>query len=96
MFHFSRDVTPKLPRMNCNNGEPNAGMQLLASVHYLLSSSLPLDLQDDLRQVLDSNGATPAATLKNVTHIITNSHQFEGTGEVEAGVHVVMVRVAYF
>ena len=71
-------------------------MQLLASVRYLLSSSQPLDRQDDLRQVLDSNGATPAATLKDATHIITNSHRFEGSGEVEAGVHVVTVCVACF
>lgn len=83
--------------MNQNNDEqPNAGMQLLASVRYFLSSSLPQDRQDDLRQVLDSNGATPAATLKDATHIITNSHRFEGSGEVEAGVHVVTVRVACF
>ena len=68
----------------------------LASVRYFLSSSLPLDRQDDLRQVLDSNGATPAATLKDATHIITNSHRFEGSGEVDAGVHVVTVRVACF
>ena len=88
---------PKLPRMNQNNDEqPNAGMQLLASVRYFLSSSLPQDRQDDLRQVLDSNGATPAATLKDATHIITNSHRFEGSGEVDAGVHVVTVRVACF
>ena len=79
--------------MNQNN-EPNAGMQLLASVRYFLSSSLPQDRQDDLRQVLDSNEATPAATLKDATHIITNSHWFEGSGEVEARVHVVTVRVA--
>ena len=87
---------PKLPRMNQNDDEPNAGMQLLASVRYFLSSSLPQDRQDDLRQVLDSNGATPAATLKDATHIITNSHRFEGSGEVDAGVHVVTVRVACF
>ena len=78
------------------NDEPNAGMQLLASVRYFLSSSLPQDRQDDLQQVLDSNGATPAATLKAVTHIITNSHRFEGSGEVEAGVHVVTVCVTCF
>ena len=85
----------KLPRMNQNDDEPNAGMQLLASVRYFLSSSLPQDRQDDLRQVLDSNGATPAATLK-MPHIEMNPHRFEGSGEVEAGVHVVMVRVASF
>ena len=28
---------PKLPCMNQNNDEPNAGMQLLAFVRYLLS-----------------------------------------------------------
>ena len=72
-------------------------MQLLASVRYFLSSSLPQDRQDDLRQVLDSNGATPAATLKDATiHIITNSHPFEGSKEVDAVVHVVTVRVACF
>ncbi|KIJ92959.1 hypothetical protein K443DRAFT_684887 [Laccaria amethystina LaAM-08-1] len=76
--------------MNQNNDEqPNAGMQLLASVRYFLSSSLPQDRQDDLRQVLGSNGATAAAKLKDATHIITNSHRFEGSGEVEAGVNVV-------
>ena len=84
--------------MNQNDDEPNAGMQLLASVRYFLSSSLPLDWQDDLRQLLDSNEATPAATLKDATYIIsiTNSHRFEGSGEVEAGVHVVTVCVASF
>ena len=29
-------------------------------------------------------------------HIVTNSHRFEGSGEVEAGVHVVTVSVASF
>ena len=82
--------------MNQNNDEPNAGMQLLASVRYFLSSSLPQDRQEDLQQVLDSNGATPAATLKDATHIITNSHRFEGSGEVDAGVHVVTVCFACF
>ena len=64
----SVDACPKLPRMNRNNDEPKAGMQLLASVRYFLSSSLPQDWQDDLRQVLDSNGATPAVTLKDANH----------------------------
>ena len=77
---------PKL-RMNQNNDEPSAGMQLLASVHYFLSSSLQQDRQDDLRQVLDSNGTTPSATLKDAAHV-TNSHRFEGSREVEAEVHV--------
>ena len=81
--------------MNYNNDEPNAGMQLLASVRYFLSSSLPQDRQEDLRQILDSNGATPAM-LKDVTHIIMNSHPFKGSGEVEAGAHVVTVCVACF
>ena len=71
-------------------------MQLLASVRYFLFSSLPQDRQDDLRQVLDSNGATPAATLKDATHIMTNAYRFEGLGEVDGGVHVVTVRVACF
>ena len=70
-------LCPKLPRMN-QNDEPNAGMQLLASVRYFLFSSLPQDWQDDLRQVLDSNGATPAATLKDATHIITNAYRWRG------------------
>ena len=76
------------------NDEPNTGMQLLASVRYFISSSVPLYRQDDIRQVLDSNGATPAATLKDALHIVTNSHRFEGSGEVEAGLHAVTVRVA--
>ena len=82
--------------MNRNNDEqPNAGMKGLTPLRYFLSSSLPQDRQDDLRQVLDSNGETPAATLKDATiHIVTNSHRFEGSGEVEAGVHTVMVCVA--
>ena len=73
--NFCRSSRPKQ-----NNDEPNAGMQLLASVRYFLSSSLPQDRQDDLRQVLDCNEATPAAPLKDATHIIsiTNSHRFEG------------------
>ena len=87
-------VTSQL-RMN-QNDEPRAGMQLLASVRYFLFSSLPQDRQDDLRQVLDSNGATPAATLKDATHIITNAYRFEGLGEVDGEVHVVTVRVACF
>ena len=68
------------PASEAKQHEPNAGMQLLASVRYFLSSSLPQDRQDDLRQVLDCNEATPAATLKDATHIIsiTNSHRFEG------------------
>ena len=83
--------------MNQNNDEQhNAGMQFLASVRYFLSSSLPQDRQDDLRQVLDSNGATPTSTLNDATHIITNSHRFEGSGEVDAGVHVVTVCFACF
>jgi hypothetical protein len=34
--------------------------------------------------------------LKDAAHIITNSHRFEGSGEVEAGVNVVTVRVPCF
>ena len=49
------------------NNEPN-----------VLSSSLPQDGKDDLRQLLDSNGVTPAAKLKDATiHIITNLHRFK-------------------
>ena len=83
--------------MNQNNDEqPNAGMKLLASLHHFLSSSLPQDRKYDLRQVLDGNGATPAATLKDATHIVMKSHRFECSGEVEGGVHVVAARVACF
>ena len=84
--------------MNRNNDEqPNAGMKRLTPLRYFLSSSLPQDRRDDLRQVLDSNGETPAATLKDATiHIVTNLDRFEGSEEVEAAVHVVTVCVACF
>jgi hypothetical protein len=66
-------------------------MLLFHQVIYHLSSSLPLERQIELSHVLDSNGAESAKTLDEATHIITNSHRFEGWQDIGETVSVVTV-----
>jgi hypothetical protein len=52
-------------------------MGLFSGVAYILSSSLRADDQNLLSANLDTNGATQSS-LKDATHIITDTLEFEG------------------
>lgn len=52
-------------------------MGIFSDVAYTLSSSLRADDQKYLSEILDANGAT-RSSLKDATHIISDTLEFEG------------------
>jgi hypothetical protein len=55
--------------------------ELFASIRYFIASSLPVQRADQLRHVLDTNGAVfveEGSLDPTLNTIITNSHRFEG------------------
>ena len=74
-------------------------MPIFDNVHYWLSESLPSDRRVLNSSYLSLNGARPAPRLDQATHVVTNTHQFEGWRRVEEGevdVYVVTVCFCFF
>ncbi|KZT24310.1 hypothetical protein NEOLEDRAFT_1242555 [Neolentinus lepideus HHB14362 ss-1] len=63
-------------------------MHLFGDVYYFLPLCLSTSRREELTIVLDANGAT-AVDLDQATHVITNSHNFEGWQTVAGDVAVV-------
>lgn len=64
---------------------------IFRNVRYFLPSSLTAQRRDDLSKVLNANGGEETS-LEKATHVITNSHVFEGYQSVSDDVVVVKAR----
>ncbi|KLO16256.1 hypothetical protein SCHPADRAFT_901651 [Schizopora paradoxa] len=62
---------------------------IFKSVRYFLPHSLTAERRDELTKILNANGGEEAARLDVATHVITNSHVFEGYQNVSENVAVV-------
>ena len=65
-------------------------MGIFSDVAYTLSSSLRTNDQKHLSEILDANGATQSA-LKDATHIISDTLEFEGWQSAPENAEVVTV-----
>ena len=74
-------------------GHPCSSNMLFTGVKYVVSSSYPEYRQLELEKLLDANDATKV-DLRQATHIITRSPQFEGSEKVSPDAAVVSVRQA--
>ncbi|KAA1476350.1 hypothetical protein DENSPDRAFT_807059 [Dentipellis sp. KUC8613] len=63
-------------------------MPLFEGVKYFFPPTLSSERQAQLTVLLTANGASPVP-LDEATHVITNSHEFEGKEDVKPGVAVV-------
>ena len=63
---------------------------IFREVKYFLSTSLPRVRQEELSEILDANGAQHVA-LRDATHVVTDSHVFEGYQTVSEDVAVITV-----
>ncbi|KAJ6499219.1 hypothetical protein C8R45DRAFT_821020 [Mycena sanguinolenta] len=54
-------------------------------VEYYLPETLPEERRLHLKHTIEGNGGQKAATIKSATHIITNSHRFEGWQDIDEG-----------
>lgn len=63
---------------------------LFENVLYHISQSLPEETQTEISRILDHNGATPV-DLKNATHVISNTIEFEGCDKLASNVACVTV-----
>jgi hypothetical protein len=78
--------------MPSSPGAPTAP-ELFASIRYIIASSLPVQRSDQLRHVLDINGAVyveKGLLDPTLNTIITNSNRFEGWEDVSQRVQVVV------
>ncbi|KAF7376219.1 hypothetical protein MSAN_00037000 [Mycena sanguinolenta] len=58
---------------------------LFHEVKYYLPETLPKERRLHLISTIESNGGQKAETMKSATHVITNSHRFEGWHDVDEG-----------
>lgn len=73
------------------NFRPLSKTMLFTDVKYAISSSFPDNRQIELEKVLDANGANKA-DLRQATHVVTDSLQFEGFEKVPPDTAIVSVR----
>ena len=75
----------KLSMPSSPGAEEPPSKKLFASIRYFIASSLPVQRADQLRHVLDINGAIyveKGSLDPALNTIITNSHRFEGWEDV--------------
>ncbi|KAF7361822.1 hypothetical protein MVEN_00526500 [Mycena venus] len=65
------------------------GHKLFRGVKHYLPETLPQERRSQLTHAIESNGGETAETIDSATHIITNSHRFQGWQDVPEGVKIV-------
>ena len=69
--------------------------QIFSQVKFSISTSLPAQRQNELKELLKANGAS-LVDVAEATHIISNTLQFEGNERATDSVNIVTVRHRYF
>jgi hypothetical protein len=70
--------------------------QLFSGVKFYIPETLSQERSSQLTHAIESNGGERADTIQSATHIITNSHRFQGWQDAEDVTTVSVRPTIYF